>query len=634
MTLHSEIWLRLRTFFPQAWAGRQRRRPARPQVQRLRPVLDALEDRTLLATLATPVLFAPTGPSLNASPVFAWSQVSGATTYELRVDDTTTGMTQVVHQNIAAPPAPAPPAPPINPTSPAEPVTPGDSFAWWVRAFDNSGNQSAWSVTGTFSVPLLSAPLVLNTSPSGPIQTAAPTFAWSSVAAANHYELWVSDATTGQSQVLDNSNIATTSFTVVNPLPSGDTFNWWVRSLSTNGDLSPWAGGSSFTVVRPDAPIPIGPTGTIAIVTTMFSWNPNSSDAHDFWMEDVSTGAGPVRSLKFFGYPTFSFERGHVYRWWVRTDGNGGDTSLWSAETDFQVALGAPPTLIDPHNHSDTFSWKPAFTWSAVPGADRYDLSVDDTTTGQAAVVRNTAISGTSFTPTTPLTPTHTYRWWVRAYVINGLSTDWSAPQSFTVRVLLSPISATGPSGASTNATPTFSGTGYVPFYDVWVSDVTAGIAQVLRNPSINGTFVSADDTYTFSYAFSTALTPGHSYVWWIRDLGSDGNPSPWSAGTPFSVTPLAAPTGLASFPHSRVPFVIWNAIAPVTDFFDVWVDDVTSGQSQAFRNQQVAQVVGGTSAVAEITTALTPGHIYQWWVRVFNVSGDYSDWSTSTFTA
>ena len=49
--------------------------------------------------------------------------------------------------------------------------------------------------------------------------------------------------------------------------------------------------------------------------------------------------------------------------------------------------------------------------------------------------------------------------------------------------------------------------------YDIWVNDATTGKSQVLRNLNATGT----------SWTPAQALSPGHSYRWWVRALDSAG---------------------------------------------------------------------------------------------------------------
>jgi len=62
------------------------------------------------------------------------------------------------------------------------------------------------------------------------------------------------------------------------------------------------------------------------------------------------------------------------------------------------------------------------FTWTAVAGADHYDLFVKDVTTGQV-VIHSSDVTGATFMPGPGqvLTDGHTYTWYVGAVSADGL---------------------------------------------------------------------------------------------------------------------------------------------------------------------------------------------------------------------
>ena len=125
------------------------------------------------------------------------------------------------------------------------------------------------------------------------------------------------------------------------------------------------------------------------------------------------------------------------------------------------------------------------------------------------------------------------------------------------------------------------------------------------------------------SFVSTAVLTPSHRFQWWVRALSNNGTSGPWGAGSVFTVALLttptpASPSGMVS---SLMPTFTWNAVSGA-DFYDVWVDDRTTGQSQVLRNAHVT----ATSFTA--TSSLTAGHSYQWWVRALSNNGDYSLWS------
>ena len=167
--------------------------------------------------------------------------MAGADFYDVWVADLSTNQSQVLRNTHVI----------GTSWTPASQLSPGHQYQWWVRAVSNNGDASGWGTTSKFTVAYLAAPAPIN--PSGVVY---PGFSWSAVTGADYYDLWVTDLTTGVSQLLRNTHIAATSFTPVTPLPAGHAFQWWVRALSNNGDYSSWSSASvpiKFTPYQPGA---------------------------------------------------------------------------------------------------------------------------------------------------------------------------------------------------------------------------------------------------------------------------------------------------------------------------------------------------------------------------------------------
>ena len=103
----------------------------------------------------------------------------------------------------------------------------------------------------------------------------------------------------------------------------------------------------------------------------------------------------------------------------------------------------AAPTLSWPVNTDPiTVVPTPTCSWSPVLGATGYYLDAWDFTTNQAAV-DNAPVSGTSYTPTSPLTIGDKYGWRVMAYNSNGLQSNWS-DYAYTIPEATIPVLSIG----------------------------------------------------------------------------------------------------------------------------------------------------------------------------------------------
>jgi hypothetical protein len=381
---------------------------------------------------------------------------------------------------------------------------------------------------------------------------------------------------------------------------------------------------ATITVVRPSsghlsAPLLQGPSGSQTTPTPTFTWNAVAgADHYDIWIDDLTTGQSQAfRNSQVTGTswtPSSAMVHGHSYRWWVQAVGSDGETSAWSRSLDLRIAPPATPTLTGPSGTSTNAA--PTFTWNAVAGADHYDIWIDDLTTHQSQAFGNSHVTGTSWTPGSDMAQGHSYRWWVQALSSDGGTSAWSRSMDVRIAPLATPT-LTGPSGTSASATPIFTWTAVAgaDHYNIWIDDLTTHQSQAIGNSHVTGT----------SWAPGSDMAQGHSYRWWVQALSGSGGTSAWSASMDLGIAPLATPTltGPSGSTTDATPTFTWNAVAGA-DHYDIWINDLTTGRSQAFGNSHVT----GASWTPE--SAMVQGHSYRWWVRALSGSGGASAWSSS----
>lgn len=169
----------------------------------------------------------------------------------------------------------------------------------------------------------------------------------------------------------------------------------------------------------------------------------------------------------------------------------------------------SPPIMTGP---GASASPTPTISWTPVAGAVRYDLWVNNTSTGQSQVIRQQTLTGTSFT--SGALPAGTYTAWVQAYASNGRASGWSSPLTFTVAALPAPAISAVSWGAVPGAA----------HYDVWVNSATTGQSQIVR-VNVTGTVWQVSGTL-----------PRGSYRFWVRAVDSAGNAGGWSGEFDFGV--------------------------------------------------------------------------------------------------
>lgn len=544
---------------------------------------------------AAPTVTGPSGVVPNGTPTFAWSSTTGAATYDLWVDNLTTGATKVVYQTG------------LNSTSftPTTPLGTGN-YRFWVRANNDAGSSGAWSTGGDFTVDVaLPAVPTFNSPSAGTTSNNQVSYSWNAVSGATRYELWVTNASTG-ALVTRQENLTATSFSTGSPLAAGG-YVAWIRSFDSTGGTRGWSPALNFSVALPAVPTLIGPTGTQSNGTPTFTWSAVSgADKYDLYVANAQ-GAVVIRQQTLTGTtytPTTALPRGS-YTAWIRSLSSLGESAGWSIAQTFAVET-APvvPTFTGPGTTTDKTA---AVTWSASAGATRYDLWLDNLNTGQN--IRQQNLATNSYSPGT--LPLGTYQGWVQAFNTAGETRGWSALYRFTITAPLAPT-VTGPTGTSADNRPTFAWTASTgaSTYELYVANNTTGAVPV-RVANLAGTNFAA-----------TASLPAGSYTAWVRAANASGELGAWSVGRTFTIQPPAIPVITAPFgtQNTQLPTFQWNASSGATRY-DLWVTNLTTGTDQIIRQQTLS-----TNSYTP-STALAPGR-YRFWVMAFNNLGETLGWS------
>src|SRR5262249_46357716 len=143
--------------------------------------------------------------------------------------------------------------------TPSAPLIPGAQYQWWIRALSNNGDTSPWVGPMQYQVQLLDTPQLQT--PSGNIDMLHPVFTWKPVAGASYYDVWVGDVTGAVFPVLENPQASAAGWKPATALTVDHQYVFYVRALSTNGDVSLWSNGVTFAIhhlATPTAQAPIG----------------------------------------------------------------------------------------------------------------------------------------------------------------------------------------------------------------------------------------------------------------------------------------------------------------------------------------------------------------------------------------
>jgi hypothetical protein len=378
--------------------------------------------------LSAPTLGAPAdNASLDSTSInFQWSAVTGATRYQLEVIRVSDGF---VFKNLEL----------SNTTSASQSGFPNDGteYRWRVRA-GNAHAWGAWTAYRNFSSGVvLPAPTLSSPANNSAISGTSVLFRWNEVSGASKYQLEVFRGTESvpfKDVIVGNLNMSEQ----FGFLRDGTQYRWRVRAGNNTG-WGAWSGYFTLTSGKlPATPVLISPTSTVPPVPgrqVSFSWQAVAG-AINYELEIVKERTGAFVTKESVGNVTSSIQRGFeddaaVYKWRVRAANSEG-WGAWSNYANFVNGNtpGAPVLSRPEHNENIGRSWT-NFEWKPVPGADRYELEIKDST-GQ--IYRTAVVSGrtTSLQQDFPVDGGQ-YTWRVRSGNANGWGSIWAPVRSFTV---------------------------------------------------------------------------------------------------------------------------------------------------------------------------------------------------------
>ncbi len=268
-----------------------------------------------------PVVDAVASPVYSGLPCVSWSSLPGAATYQLRINNLTTGVAGVlVHNNILT-------------TSFQIPDNLGlGRYAVQIRGVDTAGLVGQWAVPQRFT----SAAAVTLLSPGLPTFNTRPTLTWQAVPGAIRYEMTLKDRLTNAT-VASSPNILNTSWRPTNALPVGD-YRWWVRAYSASGIIGGWSVSKDFNVGG--KPTLLSIPATTSDRTPTFSWTAVDGVAsYEIWIAlgDANVVVVNVKNLPTNSYTPLNDLAPRSYRVWIRAVSTAGVVSAWSSPVTFTV---------------------------------------------------------------------------------------------------------------------------------------------------------------------------------------------------------------------------------------------------------------------------------------------------------
>lgn len=425
----------------------------------------------------------------------------------------------------------------------------GDDDA--VQIVDTAPNGANWDVDVTV-VGSVQPPKILG--PIGDIYDVTPTLSWEAVIGAATYDVEIRDRDNNQ-VVFSQNGISGTSLTLQSPLPLGDRYRLFVRSVTAGADASE-SRFEDFDVEYLSRPTITSPTSTTSDDAPTIEWTAvDGAVAYNVEVYDSAT-----EQLLFSQYGVSgtsvtvgsAFTRGFKYRAEVRGVTDEGLLGL-VREKVFHVKLVAP-SITSPN--AVTLDFTPTITWDALANAVRYSVKLIKTSNGQI-ISYSTQVTGTSYNISTTLTAGVDYQVQVAGVSAAGILGDVGIV-NFEVTRLAAP-NITSPTASTYDLTPTITWDALAgaASYEVEIYD-TSTQQLVLSDTVSSGT----------SFTVPTNLAAGVTYevvVAGVTNEGAVGNPG----SVEFDVMSLATPSITSQTATTdNTPTITWDTVAGAATYY------------------------------------------------------------------
>ncbi len=580
----------------------------------------------LLGAASSPAVAAPSAPGnllATTVPVLSWDQVSGATRYEVQVDnDSGFGSPELSLRTTN------------TRTVPTKALATGTQH-WRVRALDQSGSASSWS-QDTVVMPSTDAPSGLI--PDG-VQLhqpdEPPVLSWTGVPGASSYsvEMDTDDDFIGTKTYTTQ----TTSLVWPDPLEAGD--YWWRVTASRGTNIVSFPSEpASFDILPLDPVVLTGPVDgpDTQIEDVILDWDPVPGAqsyelrvARDADFNTIIDSRVKVLGTRYSPPTTYNNAQ---YFWQVRALDMAGKPTAWTTvQNSFSRVWPQSPQAEWPLgdvNSPQVFTGEPYFQWTPVPHATKYQLQVGTDPNFSPLTYSECLTAGATYTVGN-MNPTEACHfpagqlayWRVRALDlpypggVQGLYSDtqavvWQDPF----------ITEVSPSAGALVDIPVLRWSG--------VRDAESYTVAIF-NPQ--GTQIQTKQTYSTTYVpvIGSKLTAG-LYTWRVTAKTATNRVSLIHEGSfeasgnlpTTGADPLTPLTGIAGdAPTVRAPLLSWE---PMTEaaYYKIQIGNAVTGTWYTHTSTDVINQALGYPAVVDTSkNFFTPGD-YTWRADAFALNG------------
>jgi len=374
-----------------------------------------MEKRQLL-TSSVPRLevISPLGADsvLNRRPIFEWSSIVGAETYELYVAPRDATQQPVIHQTGITGMAYV-----------AEQDLAPYVYSTWVRGHFADGSASQWSEVATFGIHERGDSPVAVLNGVGQQSLNTPLITWEDVGYELSYELYISRVGDSSNPVYRRAQLRGTSHELEEPLLEGVDYNVWIRAFydfPNQGVLrTRWGAPHSLRIdadgVGNDSsdPVPFTDgTGNIMDTTPVLAWESRNHVARaELYINQVGDRTNPVYHRSDISAVAHEIEtplaNNTRYEAWIRVHYTDGTKTRWGSPTELTIGNVGGGFSTDPiaftGGTGQQAETTPLLEWEERISVLRYDLFVNQLGDRSTPVYRNANLQTNSHIPTTAL---------------------------------------------------------------------------------------------------------------------------------------------------------------------------------------------------------------------------------------
>lgn len=394
-------------------------------------VVPAAETAPAAPTLAGPedglVFTAKSAPPVGM-PTLRWNAVAGATQYNVQISASTGFADPLVDQTTYA-------------TSYTSDVALADGTYYWrvkaaagatwgpyseTRSFDKD-----WTDDGAYFPELITP-----TDDSSLAAFAHEHFSWGVVDGAALYLFEIS-TDPGFSSVVYDAHTIKPHHTPVARL-SNNIYYWRVTPIDNQGHNGAPSPVWSFSFNWNAAPALLSPEDNVdTLFLPTFRWN--AIEAAEYYRLEISTDDNfPDGLINFYETahteftPLKALSNDQEYYWRVKALDAEETSSPYSEIRSFRIKWNIQPELLSPANNSILLSY-PHFAWTTVPGAERYQVEIDKSTSFDNPIGDEEIYNATTWAQPEwrEAFLNGDYFWHVRGIDAQGNYTPWSDTWSF-----------------------------------------------------------------------------------------------------------------------------------------------------------------------------------------------------------